>query len=171
MGESPLFYCILDFMPAVEKSELLQRITDLGVRASESTGIEIADIELKGSGRSRFLRVYIDKPGGVTHGDCEIISERLGNLLDVDNSIPEDSYTLEVSSLGVERPLSKPRDFERVLGQKIQVFLREPLENAKQFEGTLLNVANGVLELQLALDRRVNIPLDRLQKAKLKFEW
>ncbi len=158
-------------MSAVEKSELLHAITELGVRAAESTGIEIADIELKGSGRSRFLRVYIDKPGGVTHGDCEIISERMGKLLDESETIPEDSYTLEVSSLGVERPLAKPRDFERVLGQKIQVFLREPIDNAKQFEGTLLSLTDGVLEIQLASDQRVDVPLGRLQKAKLKFEW
>ena len=158
-------------MPTAEKPELLNKITELGVRAAESTGVEIAEIELKGSGRSRFLRVYIDKPGGITHGDCEVISERLGKLLDESDLIPEDSYTLEVSSLGVERPLSKARDFERVLGQKIQVFLREPLADGKQFEGTLLGLADGVLELQLAPDRRIDIPLDRLQKAKLKFEW
>jgi len=158
-------------MPTAERSELLDKMIELGATAAEGTGIEIADIELKGSGRSRFLRVYIDKPGGITHGDCEVISQRLGKLLDERDLIPDDSYTLEVSSLGVERPLSKPRDFERVLGQKIQVFMREPLEDGKQFEGTLLSLANGVLELQLASDRRMTIPLDRLQKAKLKFEW
>ncbi len=105
-------------MAAVADQELLERITSLGERSAMGTDIEIAEIQLKGAGKARLLRVYIDKPGGVTHGDCELISERLGKLLDEEDPIPDSSYTLEVSSPGIERKLTKPRDFERVGGRK-----------------------------------------------------
>jgi ribosome maturation factor RimP len=158
-------------MPAVEQKELLNRITELGEHAARGTPIEIVEIQLKGAGKSRLLRVYIDKPGGVTHGDCEIISERLGNLLDQDDTIPGDSYTLEVSSPGVERKLSRPRDFERVVGQKVRVATREPIEGSKRFEGKLAAFDSETLELELTPDHLVRVPLDQVEKANLKFEW
>ena len=157
-------------MPAAEQTELLNRITELGDQAARGTPIEIVEIQLKGAGKARLLRVYIDKPGGVTHGDCEILSERLGNLLDQDDTIP-DSYTLEVSSPGVERKLSRPRDFERVIGQKVRVAIREPIEGSKRLEGKLAAFDSGTLELELAPDHLVRVPLDQVEKANLKFEW
>ena len=74
-------------MAAVENKELLERITELGERSAMGTGIEIVEIQLKGAGKARLLRVYIDKPGGVTHGDCELISHRFGKLLDEEDPI------------------------------------------------------------------------------------
>src|SRR5436190_5276748 len=100
-------------MPALEQTGVLQRITQLGEQAAADTGIEIAEIQLRGAGKARLLRVYIDRPGGVTHADCELISTRLGKLLDEEDAVPGESYTLEVSSPGLKRKLSKPRDFER----------------------------------------------------------
>ncbi|HEX4748288.1 MAG TPA: ribosome maturation factor RimP [Bryobacteraceae bacterium] len=158
-------------MPAAEKTDLLNRITELGDQAAHGTSIEIVEIQLKGAGKSRLLRVYIDKSGGVTHGDCEIISERLGNLLDQDDTIPGDSYTLEVSSPGVERKLSRPRDFERVIGKKVRVATREPIEGSKRLEGKLAAFDSGTLELELAPNHLVRVPLDQVEKANLKFEW
>ena len=110
-------------MTVVEQSGLTGKIAALGERAALGTGIEIAEIQVRGAGNARLVRVYIDKPEGVTHGDCELISERLGKLLDEEDVIPDGSYTLEVSSPGVERKLSKPRDFERVVGKKIWLAL------------------------------------------------
>ena len=158
-------------MPAVQETGVLQTITELGEHAVAGTGIEIAEIQLRGAGKSRLLRVYIDKPGGVTHGDCELISERLGKLLDEKDAVPGDSYTLEVSSPGVERNLTKPRDFERVLGQKIRVALAEPIDGQTRFEGKLVRLAGGVLELETGPEHIVRIPLGQVQKARLKFEW
>ncbi|MBV9405094.1 MAG: ribosome maturation factor RimP [Acidobacteriaceae bacterium] len=158
-------------MPAAEKTGLVEKITDLGEQAARGSGIEIAEVELRGAGKARLLRVYIDKPGGVTHGDCELISERLGRLLDEQDAIPGDSYTLEVSSPGVERKLSRPRDFERVIGQKIRLATREPVQGQTRFEGKLARFAEGTLEVETAPDHRVQIPLDQVQKANLKFEW
>ena len=158
-------------MPAVEKPELLIKLTELGDRAAAGTGIEIVEIELRGAGKSRLLRVYIDKPSGVTHGDCELISERFGSLLDQEDAVPGESYTLEVSSPGVERKLSRPRDFERVIGQKVRVVVRNPIEGQTRFEGRLAGFANQTLEIEIAPTRSVQIPLDQVQKANLKFEW
>lgn len=158
-------------MAAVENQHLLETITSLGERSAMGTDIEITGIELKGAGNARLLRVYIDKPGGVTHGDCELISERFGKLLDEEDPIPENSYTLEVSSPGIERRLSKPRDFERVVGQKIRLAVQPPGENRRQLEGRLAQFANGSLELEIAPGNLVRIPLETVQKANLKFEW
>src|ERR1700761_112110 len=158
-------------MAVVEQSGLMERITGLGERAATGTDIEMVDIQLRGAGKARLLRVYIDKPGGVTHEDCALISERLGKLLDDEDVIPEDSYTLEVSSPGVERKLSKPRDFERFVGQKIKIALRQPVENQRHWMGTLASFTEGIIALEPSPGRVIRVPLDQVEKANLKFEW
>ena len=157
-------------MAAVQNQELVERITGLGERAALGSDIEIAEIQLRGAGHARLLRVYIDKPGGVTHGDCELISERLGKLLDEEDPIP-DGYTLEVSSPGIERRLSKPRDFERVVGQKIRLAVQPPGGTRCSLEGRLAQFANGALEVEVTPGNLVRVPLETVQKANLKFEW
>ena len=158
-------------MTVVEQSGLTGKIAELGERAALGTGIEIAEVQVRGAGNGRLVRVYIDRPEGVTHGDCELISERLGKLLDEEDLVPDGSYTLEVSSPGVERKLSKPRDFERVVGQKIWLAFQRPGESRTSLEGKLAHFANGTLELEVAPGKPVQIPLEAVQKAKLKFEW
>jgi ribosome maturation factor RimP len=164
-------------MAAILKDVLADRITQLSDLAAAGTGIEIVAVEVKGAGRSRLLRIYIDRPagadtpGGVSHGDCQLISERLGQLLDDEDVIPDDGYTLEVSSPGVERRLSKPRDFERVVGQKIRLAVHEPIEGRKSLEGKLSQFASGALEVEIAPGNLVHVPLEQIRKANLKFEW
>jgi ribosome maturation factor RimP len=158
-------------MPAVEKSGLIERLTALGEEAAAGTPIEIAEVELRGAGKARLLRVYIDKPGGVTHGDCELISQKLSRLLDEQDAVPGESYTLEVSSPGVERKLVKPRDYERAVGQKIRVTIREPIEGQTHLEGKLAEFAEQTLQVEVSAGRVIKIPLGDVQKAKLKFEW
>jgi ribosome maturation factor RimP len=159
-------------MPAAERTGLEERITELGEQALRGTGIEIAEVQLRGAGKARLLRIYIDKPGGVTHGDCELVSERVGRLLDDEDAVPgEEGYTLEVSSPGVERKLSKARDFERAVGQKIKVSVRPPVNGQNRFEGKLTGFTDGTLELEIAPGTLARIPLDQVLKANLKFEW
>lgn len=158
-------------MPAAETTEIVNRITELGEKSALGTPIEIVEVQLRGAGKSRLLRVYIDKAGGVTHGDCELISERLGKLLDDEDAVPGESYTLEVSSPGIERKLTRPRDFERVIGQKIRVTVRDAIEGQTGFEGKLTGFAEGTLEMETTSQQRVRVPLDQVQKANLKFEW
>lgn len=158
-------------MATAEKTEILDRITGLSERAASGTGIEVVEVQFRGGGKARLLRVYIDKPGGVTHADCELISHRLGGLLDEDDTIPGDSYTLEVSSPGLERKLTKPRDFERVIGQRIRVVLRDAAQGAKSIEGKLTALENGTLTVETASGSLAPIRLEQVQKANLKFEW
>lgn len=158
-------------MPSAETAGLVERIAGLSEQAAKGTGIEIAEAELRGGGKARLVRVYIDKPGGVTHADCELISQRLGKLLDDEDAIPGAGYTLEVSSPGVERKLSKPRDFGRVVGQKIRLTLREPVAGETRLEGRLEDFDKEILTLETPPGRLLQIPLAQVQKANLKFEW
>lgn len=158
-------------MPTTEQTALLDRVTALAERAAQAAGVEIVEVQVKGGGKARLLRVYIDKAGGVAHGDCELMSDKFGALLDEDDPIPGDSYTLEVSSPGVERKLSKPRDFERVLGQKIRVSLREPIGGQKSFEGKLVSVVGEAVTLETVPGEQTTIPLAQVAKANVKFDW
>ena len=170
VGESPLFCCPGHEMPVEGNKELEERVTELGSQAADGTGIEIAEVQVRGGGKARLVRVYIHKPQGVTHGDCELISQRLSEVLDQMDAVPGEGYTLEVSSLGVERRLSRPRDFERVIGEKVALSTREPQSGARQFEGKLLAVHDGTLDLETSTGL-FHIPLDQVQKAKLRFDW
>jgi ribosome maturation factor RimP len=158
-------------MPALERDELLSAISTLSEQAAAGTGIEIADVELRGGGSARLLRVYIDKPAGITHRDCEIISERLGALLDDQDVIPGGGYTLEVSSPGLERALKKPRDFERVLGHNVKIALKEALEGQRRLEGKLAEIAGDTIDIEVSSGEHFRVKLDQVQKANLKFEW
>ena len=170
-GRKPTFLFGLLVMPVVGKEELLQAVAALSEQAAEGTGVEIVDVDLRGSGKARLLRVYIDKPGGVSHDDCETISRRLGAELDEKDVIPDEGYTLEVSSPGVDRPLKKLRDFERVVGQSIKLSLHEPISGNKRLEGKLLRVTGDALFLEASDDPEIRIELDQVQKANLKFDW
>jgi len=153
------------------KEEIVSRINEIARRVGDSEGIEIVDVEFLGAGRSRLLRIYIDRPQGVTHADCEFISQQVGTILDVEDVIPGDSYTLEVSSPGVERKLATPRDFERFVGKKAKVVLREPVESQRHWEGKLAGFSEGVIALESSAGKTIHIPLEQVQKANLKFEW
>lgn len=158
-------------MAVVEQNGLMEKIAESGERAAAGTDIEMVDIQLRGAGKARLLRVYIDKPGGVTHEDCALISERLGKLLDEEDVIPGEGYTLEVSSPGVERKLSKPRDFERVVGQTIRLAVQEPGQPPTSVTGKLAAIADGTLALEVEPGNVLRVPLERVQKANLKFKW
>jgi ribosome maturation factor RimP len=151
-------------------SAIVSKIEAVAERVGQSEGIEIVAVELKGGGKSRLLRIFIDKPEGVTHTDCESISHQVGTILDVENLIPG-SYTLEVSSPGVERKLLKYRDFERFQGKKIKAILREPVENSRRWEGTLASCADGLITLEVAEGKSIRFPFEQVETANLKFEW
>ena len=116
-------------------------------------------------------RTAAESPGGVTLADCEFISQNVGTILDIEDVIPGQRYTLEVSSPGVERKLTKPRDFERFVGQKVKVALRQPVENQRTWVGALASFAEGMITLEPSPGRSIRFPLDQVEKANLKFEW
>ena len=170
VGESPLFYCNKR-MPVIGKEETVARIAQIAQRAAEPEGIEIVDVELLGAGRGRVLRIFIDRPQGVSHADCEFISQQVGTILDVEDVIPGDSYTLEVSSPGLERKLHKAKDFEKFVGKKARVVLREPVENQRRWEGKLACFSDGMVTLEPSAGKSICFPLTQVEKANLKFEW
>lgn len=157
------------------KAAWIDKVSDIVDRAGRRDGIEAVDIQWLGGGKSRLLRIFIDKPEGVTHGDCEMVSQYVSTVLDAEDIIPGSvPYTLEVSSPGVERKLSKPRDFERFRGQKVKIVLRAPLvpDDKRTFwEGTLAGFDGGAITLQPAKGEPAVIPLDLVERANLKFEW
>ena len=198
------------------REAVIEKVREIAERVGASEGIEIVDVELLGGGRSRVLRMYIDRPPvagpgaldglpsghidggrigtrdilvsfdgpdgdasdaphsttqGVTHADCEFISHQVGTILDVEDVVPGESYTLEVSSPGVERKLSKPREFERFVGQKVKILLRQPVENQKHWVGALKSFSQGTITLEPAPGKSVAFPLEQVEKANLKFEW
>ena len=158
-------------MPVTSREDIVARTVEIAQRVGNSEGIEIVDVQFLGSGKARVLRIFIDRPGGVSHADCELISQHVGTILDVEDVIPGDSYTLEVSSPGLERALSKASDFERFVGKKAKVVLREPVENQRRWEGTLAGISGGVVALQAGGGKLIHFPLAQVQKANLKFEW
>jgi ribosome maturation factor RimP len=179
-------------MSLIAKEEIVAKIAEIAERVADPEGIEIVEVQLLGAGRGRLLRIFIDRPAGypkpgsgedspdrppgVSHADCEFISQQVGTILDIEDVIPGDSYTLEVSSPGLERKLSKPKDFERFVGQKAKVVLREPVENQRSWEGRLAGISEGVVAMEIAAPkpaagRVIHFPLDQVQKANLKFDW
>jgi ribosome maturation factor RimP len=162
---------------------VVARIEEIAEKVASADGLEVVEVELKKSGRSQMLRIYIDKPLGVTHADCESVSLQVGTALDSEDVLSSE-YTLEVSSPGVERKLKKWKDFERFQGQRIKVVLREPLDNVpesvkggaakggiKHFEGILQSAQDGSLKMELTDGRQVQFPFEQVDRANLKFEW
>jgi ribosome maturation factor RimP len=96
------------------------KVEEIARRVADSEGLEVVEVQVLGGGSQRLVRIFIDKPAGVSHADCELVSQQVGAILDVEDVIPG-HYTLEVSSPGVERKLAKPKDFERFLGKKAKV--------------------------------------------------
>jgi ribosome maturation factor RimP len=158
-------------MEQSNRDTMISRVTEIAERVGRSEGIEIVEVEFLGGGKNRLLRIYIDKPGGVTHGDCELISQQVGTIFDVQDVIPGAGYTLEVSSPGVERKLIKPADYERFAGKKAKIVLTDAIENQKHWEGTIHSFEGNVVTLEPSEGRFVHIPLEKVRKANLKFEW
>ena len=136
----------------------LDRVREIAERVAASGGLEVVDIEFRGSGKARMLRVFLDKPGaaggdplaGVTHGDCANFSREFGTILDVEDAIST-SYTLEVSSPGLDRKLTKAVEFERFVGSRMKVMTRNPVNNNRYFEGRLESFREGRLTLDLSV--------------------
>ena len=150
---------------------LHERIAAIAERAAAREGLEVWDLEVLGAGRSRLIRIYIDKPGGVTLDDCELVSQQVGTVLDVEDVVPDQHYHLEVSSPGVERRLFKPEQFARFAGQKARIALREPVENRRRWEGTIAGVEEDIVVFETTTGASMRLSLDQIEKANLKFEW
>lgn len=142
--------------------ELLQPILD-------EKDLELVDIEYVKEGPNWFLRIYVDKDGGVDIAECGYVSEQLSEKLDDADPIKE-AYFLEVSSPGVERPLKTKEDFENNLNKNALIKLYEPIDGEKEYEGILQAITNNILTVEYKVKTRkkqVEIPLEKIAKARL----
>jgi len=136
----------------------VDRVREIAERVAASSGLEVVEIEFLGGGKARMLRVFLDKPAagtdplaGVTHEDCANFSREFGTILDVEDAMPGGSYTLEVSSPGLDRKLTKAADFTRFVGSRVKLMTRQPVNNNRHFEGRLESFENGRLTLDLSV--------------------
>lgn len=158
-------------MAQISREALVAKVTEIAERVGQPEGIEVVEVDFLGGGKARVLRIIIDKPTGVTHGDCELISHQVGTILDIEDVVPGANYHLEVSSPGVERKLTKPVDYQRFSGQKAKISLIEAVDNQRYWEGTLRGISGNLIALEPSEGRLVHIPLESVRKANLKFEW
>src|SRR6184192_4979637 len=154
----------------------VDRVREIAERVAASTGLEIVEVELRGGGKARMLRIFIDKSGGVTHEDCANLSREVGTILDVEDVIPGGSYLLEVSSPGLDRKLIRPADYERFTGSRVKLTTRQPVNGSHHFEGRLESFQQGRLTLDMSTARkkfrsdgeqRLEIDLANVEKANL----
>ena len=157
----------------------MEKVQQIAERVAESSGLEVVEVELKGGGKHRMLRFFIDKPEGVTHEDCANFSHEVDTIIDVEDAMPGGAYTLEVSSPGLDRKLTKAAEFERFQGSLVKLTTHEPLEGNRHFEGRLEKFENGRLTLDQSATKRkpkkgqalpperVEIDLGNIEKANL----
>jgi ribosome maturation factor RimP len=156
----------------------LSRVHAIAERVAASLGLEVVEVEMRGGGKSRMLRIFIDKPAGVTHEDCANLSREVSTILDVEDAVPGGSYVLEVSSPGLDRKLVRPGDYERFQGSRVKLTTKDPVNGNRHFEGRLEQFAAGRVTLDLAEARRkfrpqpgtpekLEIELANIEKANL----
>jgi ribosome maturation factor RimP len=158
-------------MAETGREALKERIVEIATNVAMAQGLEVVEVELLGAGKQRVLRIFIDKPEGVSHADCEMVSQKVGHALDELDLVPGENYTLEVSSPGVERKLVKPADFQRFAGQKAKIVMREAVEEQRHWEGVLRGLEGEKVLIEPAAGRLIQIPLAIIKRANLKFEW
>jgi ribosome maturation factor RimP len=155
----------------------IERVREIAAQVGASSGVEVVEVDMRGSSNARMLRVFIDKPGGVTHEDCANISRELSTILDVEDAVPGGSYVLEVSSPGLDRKLSRPADFERFTGSRIKLTTRTPVNGNRHFEGRLQSFHEGRMTLELgtpgkkpkpgSVPVKIEIELSNVEKANV----
>ena len=145
-------------------SKITDIVRELAEPAAESLGLELWDVEYVREAGQWFLRVYIDKDGGVGIDDCEALSKALDPVLDEADPIP-DSYVFEVSSAGAERELKRPGDFARFMGSTVEVRLYTAVAGSKTHVGTLAGYEDGAVRLESAGKEYV---FEKAQVAKVR---
>ncbi len=159
----------------------MEHVRGIVERVAASRGAEVVEVEFRGGGKARMLRVIIDKPGGVTHEDCANVSHEAGTILDVEDAVPGGSYLLEISSPGLDRKLVRAADYERFAGSLVKVTTREPVDGNRHFQGRLERFQEGRLTLDLDASgkkskrgqpqeptgRRIDIELGNVERANL----
>ena len=149
--------------------DIAARAERLIADAIGSFGYELVHVEYQPRRDSSVLKIYIDRPGGVTVDDCQRVSRHVGVMLDVEDLIPH-RYTLEVSSPGIERPLFKPEDYKRFSGKEVRLTTLEKIEGRKNFVGYLRGIEEGVVEFE-SEGKTIKVPFRSIRKANLVYRF
>lgn len=158
---------LLFLKDTMDKDALEKKIAGIIEPVINALGIELANMEFSTERGRLLLRVFIDKEGGVTIDDCELVSREIGSILEVEDPI-ERAYTLEVSSPGLDRPLKRPEDFRRASGKTARVVTHEPIDKQTFFVGDIIDAGDMEIVLLLPKDKRVPIPYKNISKARLE---
>ena len=156
----------------------IEKVREIAERVAASAGLEIVEVELRGGGKARMLRIVIDKPSGVTHEDCASLSREVGTILDVEDVVPGGSYMLEVSSPGLDRKLMRAGRLRTLRRKPVKLTTRQPVNGNRHFEGKLESFHEGRLTLDLTPVRKkakandgapqkLEIDLGNVEKANL----
>jgi len=148
-------------------SSILERVHTIAEQAAIDHGLELVHTEVAGPDNKPVVRIFIDKPGGVTHQDCSDVSLQVGTILDVEDFI-HSAYTLEVSSPGLERGLYKRDDYERFAGSQAKLKTQRPINGQRNFRGRLLGVHGDDVFFEDRTNGRVIVPFDNIVKANLE---
>lgn len=145
------------------------RVREIAERVALDHGLELVHGEVAGPEGKPIVRVFIDRPGGVTHQDCSEVSLHLGTILDVEDFI-HSPYTLEVSSPGLERGLYKLADFERFAGSLAKIKIRQPLNGQRNFRGRIVGVEGDKIVFEDKTSGQVSLSFDMIAKANLELD-
>ncbi|MBG99239.1 MAG: ribosome maturation factor [Solibacterales bacterium] len=167
---------LFDFGPnrkmAVPYSSISQQVRKISTRVASSENIEVVDVACKGNPRRWAIKIFIDKPGGISHTDCELISNQVGTILDVEEVV-SGSYTLEVSSPGLDRKLIRIEDYKRFSGKKVRLRLRHARDGRRQFTGRLRGFIDYKIALELSENKEnkmIHVAFDDIENARLVVE-
>lgn len=141
-------------------------VKDLALPITNKYQLELVDIEYKKEGPNWYLRLFIDKPEGVNLEDCQLVSEHLSEILDEIDPI-EQSYILEVSSPGLDRPLKTAKDYEKFKNSTIEIKLYTPFNGKKEYIGKLIGLVNHHIHLEVNNHERIEIPINATSLVRL----
>jgi ribosome maturation factor RimP len=153
----------------MEQASIGQRIEKIAAAAAEKNGVEFVHSEMAGTKRNMTVRVYIDKPEGVTIEDCSVVSREIEEVLDADDFIPS-AYVLEVSSPGLERGLYSIEDFKKFTGKKAKIKTAQPINGQANYNGRIGGVEGEEIVFEDRTSGTVRIPFDFVDKANLKVD-
>lgn len=147
------------------KTSISEIVSQMALPIAEEAGCELVDVEYVKEGGNWFLRVYIDKPGGVALDDCEKVSRPLEKKIDETDPIPH-AYYLEVSSPGLERPLKKPGDYIKAVGSPVEIKLFKSVGDRKRFEGELISCDGKSITMKDEHNENLQFQIEQIAKAK-----
>ncbi|HEX8709218.1 MAG TPA: ribosome maturation factor RimP [Pyrinomonadaceae bacterium] len=151
------------------QASIAERVREIAEQTAAERGLELVHAEVAGPEGKPILRIFIDKPGGVTHEDCSEVSHHLGTVLDVEDFI-HSAYTLEVSSPGLERGLYKRQDYERFAGSLARLKSRTPVNGQRNFRGRIIGLEGDQIIFEDKTSGRVRVPFEAVVKANLEMD-